>query len=79
MYLANEQWLLFACDLPAGQTDIGSNFNEDSYWYSRYNLGNLLMRSGMGIHMVHNPLFKQHSQNDKKPDGTRMFPTPKDF
>ena len=21
MYLANEQWLLYACDLPAGQTD----------------------------------------------------------
>ncbi len=79
MYLANEQWLLFACDLPAGQTDIGSNFNKDSYWYSRYNLGNLLMRSGMGIHMVYNPLFKQHSANDKKPDGTKMFPTPKDF
>ncbi|MFQ5730720.1 MAG: hypothetical protein ACE5KM_02075 [Planctomycetaceae bacterium] len=79
MYLANEQWLLFACDLPAGQTDIGSNFNKDSYWYSRYNLGNLLMRSGMGIHMVHNPLFKQHSQNDRKPDGSKMFPTPKDF
>ena len=79
MYLANEQWLLFACDLPAGQTDLGSNFNKDSYWYSRYNLGNLLMRSGMGIHMVFNPLFKQHSQNDKKPDGSKMFPTPKDF
>lgn len=79
MYLANEQWLLYACDLPAGQTDIGSNFNKDSYWYSRYNLGNLLMRSGMGIHMVHNPLFKQHSDMDKKPDGSKMFPTPKDF
>ena len=79
MYLANEQWLLYSCELPSGQTDIGSDFNNDSYWYSRYNLGNLLMRSGMGIHMVHNPLFKKHSVEDKKPDGTPMFPTSKDF
>ncbi len=79
MYLANEEWLLYACELPAGQTDIGSDFNNDSYWYSRYNLGNLLFRSGMGIHMVHNPLFKKHAVEDKKPDGTAMFPTPKDF
>ncbi|MFQ5506759.1 MAG: hypothetical protein ACE5F1_18465, partial [Planctomycetota bacterium] len=79
MYLANEQWLLYACELPAGQTDLGSNFNLDSYWYSRYNLGNLLFRSGMGVHMVHNPLFKKHSKEDKKRDGSPMFPKPVDF
>ena len=79
MYLANEQWLLYACELPGGQTDLGSDFNKDSYWYSRYNLGNLLFRSGMGVHMVMNPLFKDHSDNDRTPDGKKMFPTPKDF
>jgi len=79
MFLANEQWLLYACDLPAGQTDIGSKYNNDAYWYSRYNLGHLLMRSGMGIHMVHNPLFKKHAVEDKNKDGSMMFPKPKDF
>ena len=79
MYLANEQFYLYSCALPAGQTEVGSKFDYDSYWYSRYSLGNLLMRSGMGVHMVHNPLFKQHSAEDLKPDGTKMFPTPKDF
>jgi len=79
MHLANEQWLLYSCELPAGQTDIGSDFNTDSYWYSRYNLGNLLFRSGMGIHLVHNPLFKQHVANDRKPDGSKMWAMPPDF
>jgi len=79
MFLANQQWLLYSCELPAGQTDVGSSFNKDSYWYSRYNLGNLLFRSGMGIHIVHNPLFLHHSQTDRKADGTKMFPRPVDF
>lgn len=29
----------------------------ESYWYSRYYLGNTVMMSGMGLHMVYNPSF----------------------
>jgi len=79
MYSANEEWLTFACELPDGQVNIGSSEATEMYYYSRYGLGNLLFRSGMGVHIVHNPLFKMHAQNDKgmpwyqKPNGPAMF------
>jgi hypothetical protein len=79
MYSANEEWLTFACELPDGQVNIGSSKAVEMYYYSRYGLGNLLFRSGMGVHIVHNPLFKMHANNDKgmpwynKPNGHAMF------
>jgi len=79
MYAANEEWLTFACELPDGQTNVGSAKAVEMYWYSRYGLGNLLFRSGMGVHMVYNPLFKKHTNEDKgmpwyqKPDGPKIF------
>ncbi len=30
----------------------GTDAEEEGYWYSRYNLGNLVMRSGMGVHFM---------------------------
>ncbi len=65
MYAANEEWLTFACELPEGMVDIKSKHASEMYWYSRYALGNLLFRSGMGVHMVNNPLFKKHAKEDK--------------
>lgn len=79
MYLANEEWLTFACELPNDQVNIGSTKSTELYYYSMYNLGNLLFRSGMGVHMVHNPLFKQHVDEDEgmpwyqQPNGSMMF------
>lgn len=65
MFAANEEWLTFACELPDGMVDIQSKFATEMYYYSRYGLGNLLFRSGMGVHMVNNPLFKKHAKEDK--------------
>lgn len=79
MYAANEEWLTFACELPDGQVNIGSAKSVEMYYYSRYGLGNLLLRSGMGVHMVHNPLFAQHVAMDEgmpwhnQPDGAKRF------
>ena len=65
MYAANEEWLTFACELPDGQVNIGSRKSMEMYYYSMYGLGNLLFRSGMGIHIVHNPLFTKHVKEDE--------------
>ncbi len=79
MYSANEEWLTFACELPDGQEFIGARTAVEMYWYSRYGLGNLLFRSGMGVHMVYNPLFAHHVAHDegkpwyRRPDGARRF------
>lgn len=79
MYAANEEWLTFACELPDGQVAIGAKNSMEMYYYSRYGLGNLLFRSGMGVHMVHNPLFTKHTNEDKgmpwfeKPNGNKLF------
>lgn len=79
MYAANEEWLTFACELPDGQVNIGSTKSVEMYYYSMYGLGNLLFRSGMGVHIVHNPLFTKHVKEDKgmpwynKPNGNMLF------
>ncbi len=79
MYAANEEWLTFACESPDGQVPIGAVNSMEMYYYSRYALGNLLFRSGMGVHIVHNPLFKMHAEQDKgmpwyqKPNGNALF------
>ena len=79
MYAANEEWLTFACELPDGQVPIGAENSMEMYYYSMYGLGNLLFRSGMGVHLVHNPLFKKHVENDKgmpwyqKKNGSKLF------
>ena len=79
MYAANEEWLTFACELPDGQVNIGSTKAVEMYYYSMYGLGNLLFRSGMGVHIVHNPLFTKHVKEDKgmpwynEPMGNKMF------
>jgi len=79
MLAANEEWLTFSCELPDGQVPIGSAKSVEMYYYSRYGLGNLLMRSGMGVHLVHNPLFAEHVATDEgmpwygQPDGSRQF------
>ncbi len=65
MYAANEEWLTFACELPDGQVNINSTKAIEMYYYSLYGLGNLVFRSGNGVHQVHNPLFRQHVQNDE--------------
>jgi hypothetical protein len=65
MYAANEEWLTFACEVPEGTVDLGLKYQSDMYWYSLYNLGNLTLRSGMGIHAVSNPLFVKHATEDK--------------
>lgn len=75
IYAANEEWLTFACEVPDGMVDIGSKYQSEMYWYSLYNFGNLLFRSGLGIHAVNNPLFKKHAQEDKDmPWGSTMMP-----
>ena len=79
MYAANEEWLTFACEMPDGQVNIGSAKSMEMYYYSMYGLGNLLFRSGMGIHIVHNPLFTKHVMEDEgmpwydREDGNRIF------
>ena len=79
MYAANEEWLTFACELPDGQVPIGAKNSMEMYYYSMYGLGNLLFRSGMGVHMVHNPLFQKHVAEDKgmpwyqKKNGAKIF------
>jgi hypothetical protein len=65
MYAANEEWLTFACEIPDGMVPLDLKHQSDMYWYSLYNLGNLSMRSGMGIHVVNSPLFAQHVKEDK--------------
>lgn len=72
MYLANEEIKIFSCGLP--YKSLGSGIDADSYWYSLYNLGNLAMMSGMGIHLVHGPVGIMMSDQNKA-----MFPSPKDF
>ncbi|PKL77539.1 MAG: hypothetical protein CVV27_05155 [Candidatus Melainabacteria bacterium HGW-Melainabacteria-1] len=72
MYLANEEIKIFSCGLP--YKSLGSGIDADSYWYSLYNLGNLSMMSGMGIHLVHGPVGIMMSEQNKT-----MFPSPKDF
>jgi len=65
IFAANEEWLTFACEVPDGQVDIGSQRQSEMYWYSLYNLGNLKLRSGLGIHAINNPLFAKHAREDK--------------
>lgn len=65
MYAANEEWLTFACEVPDGMVELGLKHQSDMYWYSMYNLGNLLFRSGMGVHVVSSPLFEKHAKEDK--------------
>jgi hypothetical protein len=65
MYAANEEWLTFACEVPDGMIDLGSKNQSEMYFYSMYSLGNLLFRSGMGVHIVSNPLFEKHAKEDK--------------
>jgi hypothetical protein len=65
MFAANEEWLTFACERPEGQVAIGSAKSVEMYYYSRYGLGNLLIRSGMGVQMVYNPLFADHIATDE--------------
>ncbi len=72
MYLANEEIKVFSCGLP--YKSLGSAIDTDSYWYSLYNLGNLSMMSGMGVHLVNGPVGVMMSNQNKS-----MFPTPKDF
>ncbi len=72
MYLANEEIKVFSCGLP--YKSLGSAIDTDSYWYSLYNLGNLSMMSGMGVHLVNGPVGVMMSNQNKA-----MFPTPQDF
>jgi len=65
MYAANEEWLTFACEVPDGMVELGLKHQTDMYWYSLYNLGNLLFRSSMGVHVVSSPLFEKHAKEDK--------------
>jgi len=65
MYAANEEWLTFACEVPEGMVELGLEHQSDMYWYSLYNLGNLSLRSGMGVHVVSSPLFAKHAVEDK--------------
>lgn len=65
IYAANEEWLTFACEVPEGTVDLGLKNQSEMYWYSLYNLGNLLFRSGMGVHVINNPLFEKHVMEDK--------------
>jgi len=75
IYAANEEWLTFACEVPDGMVDLGSKYQSEMYWYSLYNFGNLLFRSGLGVHAVNNPLFKKHVEEDKDmPWHTPMMP-----
>ncbi|MFQ5445841.1 MAG: hypothetical protein ACE5FF_02810 [Saprospiraceae bacterium] len=65
MYAANEEWLTFACEVPEGVVELGLQHQSDMYWYSLYNLGNLELRSGMGVHVVSSPLMEKHAKEDK--------------
>ncbi|MEE9217889.1 MAG: hypothetical protein V3U98_02380 [Acidobacteriota bacterium] len=64
MYLANEEilsgneFMLRALEkgLPVAEdADFINITTNESYWYSRYNLSNLISKSRMGIHVVHGP------------------------
>ena len=64
MYLANEMILsgtyFFEAAVEAGLPIVGDKdfFNMtsvESYWYSRYNLSNLVGKSRLGVHLVHGP------------------------
>ncbi len=72
MQLANEEILIFSCGLP--YKSLGSSINSDAYWYSVYNMGSLVMNSGMGVHMVNGPVGQQMSKMN--PD---KFAKPQDF
>lgn len=65
MYAANEEWLTFACEVPDGMVELGLKHQSDMYWYSLYNLSNLTLQSGMGVHVVSSPLNKKHAKEDK--------------
>ena len=65
MYAANEEWLTFACEVPEGMVQLDLKHQSDMYWYSLYNLGSLVMRSGMGLHVVTSPLTVKHAKEDK--------------
>lgn len=41
-----------------GPTKSWTEVASEAYWYSRYYLGNVVMMSGMGLHMVFNPTFQ---------------------
>ncbi len=52
----------FSANFATAATNTGPTKNlgtvaSESYWYSRYYLGNTVMMSGMGLHMVYNPSF----------------------
>ncbi|MBF2054324.1 MAG: hypothetical protein IGS03_12805 [Candidatus Sericytochromatia bacterium] len=72
MQLANEEILIFSCGLP--YKSLGSTINSDAYWYSLYNLGSLVMNSGMGVHMVNAPVGRQMAKMHAD-----KFPQPQDF
>ncbi|MFQ5632871.1 MAG: hypothetical protein ACE5I1_29230, partial [bacterium] len=64
MYLANEMILsgtyFFEAAVEAGlpvvnDKDFFNITSVESYWYSRYNLSNLVGKSRLGIHLVHGP------------------------
>ena len=65
IYAANEEWLTYACENPEGMEVLGAQHQSEMYWYSLYNFGNLLFRSGMGVHAVNSSLFEKHAKNDK--------------
>jgi len=65
MYAANEEWLTFACEVPEGMVELGLEHQSDMYFYSLYNLSNLELQSGLGVHMVSSPLLKKHAKEDK--------------
>lgn len=44
---------------------------QEGYWYSRYNLGQIATRSGLGIHMLWGPMF--NGDMDKLQDTVMMF------
>ena len=71
MYAANEEWLTFACEVPEGQINLDLQHQSDMYWCSLYNLGNLVMRSGMGIHVGASPLFAKHAREDESMPWTK--------
>ncbi len=75
MYLANEMILsgtyFFEDAVAAGipitkDKDFFNMTSVESYWYSRYNLSNLVGKSRMGVHAVHSPYltYKVLEQKD---------------
>ncbi len=66
MYAANEEWLTFACEVPEGMVQLDLTHQSDMYWYSLSTLGNLVMRSGMGVHLVTSQLMEQQAKVMKK-------------